>query len=558
MADYLEGSKRQVAELKFLIHDLRVEKFINNIIHFHVTLNTDLEIYNIEQAQAMHTQDLQELKDKAVQMRKALQNYANAVHSFSPEKTIIVLGRQYIDTVFNICQLILNPLWGRSDKVLSFLPPEARSVQSRSHYRNSIRWICGVYYRIKHFYDELNNVDFYHEFNLAEEVYYYTRNVIYGYATEKSSSRVELILEHLESVAVAGNLYRFRRTFFNLVMNSVDALSDKKVGVIKISVIRDKETTRLVVADDGSGMPQEKIDQLLAERNTLDGELHSLGFVFVRQTIKDFGGSLDIQSSAGEGTQITIYLPILDKTIRGRELPKCEQYTVETEYDMPNLQIGYTDLDIEDIQKSKELKPAGQGQADTQGKDAAAPKESSESGTNEKQKDDSQVQERAYGKLVYEDYQNSQSQFPGAIFAMGVTPEGRVDFFTHRGYEKYWNISHEDLSPMYFEATVRGRLEENESKEPELILKAPINRAEYYSFRELDLSPADVDSFIRLVHDEYIQIARKLIQTGMDGGINVHVTDIGKFFSDHGNIFSGDPFPLTELAEQPLFGEQEG
>ena len=40
MTDYKEGIKKEVAEVKFLIHDLRVERFINEVIHFHVTLNT--------------------------------------------------------------------------------------------------------------------------------------------------------------------------------------------------------------------------------------------------------------------------------------------------------------------------------------------------------------------------------------------------------------------------------------------------------------------------------------------------------------------------------------
>ena len=61
MADYKEGIKKEVAEIKFLIHDLRVERFINEVIHFHVTLNTDLEIYSMEQAQILHSHDLQVL-----------------------------------------------------------------------------------------------------------------------------------------------------------------------------------------------------------------------------------------------------------------------------------------------------------------------------------------------------------------------------------------------------------------------------------------------------------------------------------------------------------------
>ena len=136
MADYKEGIKKEVAEIKFLIHDLRVERFINDVIHFHVTLDTDLEIYSVDQAQAMHGEDLHVLRAQAASLRKAFRNYSNAVKNFSPDRTILLTGREYIDTIYSICELILNPLWGRIDKVLDFLPQDSRSVLSRLQYRN--------------------------------------------------------------------------------------------------------------------------------------------------------------------------------------------------------------------------------------------------------------------------------------------------------------------------------------------------------------------------------------------------------------------------------------
>jgi hypothetical protein len=71
MPDYREGVKKEVAEIKFLIHDLRVERFINEVIHFHATLDTDLEIYSVDQAQVLHGEDLQVLKKQAVGLRRA-------------------------------------------------------------------------------------------------------------------------------------------------------------------------------------------------------------------------------------------------------------------------------------------------------------------------------------------------------------------------------------------------------------------------------------------------------------------------------------------------------
>ena len=60
MVDHPEGLKRGVTEIKFLIHDLRVERFVNEVIHFHATANTDLEIHNVEQAQAFHDERSEE------------------------------------------------------------------------------------------------------------------------------------------------------------------------------------------------------------------------------------------------------------------------------------------------------------------------------------------------------------------------------------------------------------------------------------------------------------------------------------------------------------------
>src|SRR3989304_2891286 len=125
MPDYTEGIKKEVAEVKFLIHDLRVEGFVNEILHYHVTLNTDLEIYNIEQAQVLHGADVQELKVTLGVLRRAYQDYSNAVKSFSPDQTVLLLGRRYVDAIDETCHLILSPLWGRSDQGLTFLPDAA-------------------------------------------------------------------------------------------------------------------------------------------------------------------------------------------------------------------------------------------------------------------------------------------------------------------------------------------------------------------------------------------------------------------------------------------------
>ena len=204
MVDYAEGLKKDVAEIKFLIHDLRVQWFFNEVIHYHVTLNTDLEIHGVEQAQILHGADLDDLKSKAREVRKHFKEYSDAVTNFSPDKTVLLSGKRHVQAIFDMCTLILNPLWGRIDRVLSFLPEETRSVRSRSHYRNCIRWICGVYYRLEHFLAEEEGKPIHEEFDVAEDLRDFAQNVLFGYVVERSSARVELRIDRLDLAAAGG------------------------------------------------------------------------------------------------------------------------------------------------------------------------------------------------------------------------------------------------------------------------------------------------------------------------------------------------------------------
>ena len=538
--DYREGIKKDVAEIKFLIHDLRVEGFFNDILHYQVTLNTDLEIYNIEQAQVLHGADVQELKSKLRAARMALQDYSNAVRSFSPDRTVLLLGRRYVDTIHETCHLIFSPLWGRSDQVLAFLPEEARSVRSRRHYRNCISWLYGVHLRIAAFRDEANDAGVNEEFDIAEDIRDFTQDVVRGYVVEKSEARVELLLERMDPAVIVGRRPRFRRMFFNLVMNAVDAMGGRRAGAVRASTIVDGDRVALHVCDDGVGMSPEKIQQLLADRQTLDGEVHSLGFVFVRQTVAEFGGELAIDSTPGDGTTITLRLPYL----KGRILPADPSYLKK--YRLPE---QYRSLPME-----PDAARAVSGRATKPRAAAAAPvpptpPPAPPSGRGGEQ-------ERACGRLLFEAYRKSRAQFPGCIFGMAVTEDDRVEMFTHKPYARDFNISHEDLSPMHFQATYRGRIEEDELKRPIVILKPPQSVGEYFDFKEVAEADRGLDRFTRMVRDEGIRMARKLIATGLDPQIAVLLSGAPRFFASVPEMHGTTPFPLELMARQKLSAEE--
>jgi hypothetical protein len=520
MPDYSEGVKKEVVEIKFLIHDLRVERFINEVIHFHVTLNTDLELCGVDQAQLLHGHDLQVLKEKAVSLRKAFQDYSNAVRNFSPDRTVLLAGRHYVQTIFAVCELVLSPLWGRVDKVLTFLPPDSRSVRARTHYLNCIHFIRGVHYRIQQFLDEQDNKGVYREFDIAAEIEEFVRDVVYGYVMEHGSGRVQIELDRLDPAVVAGNLPRFRRMLFNLVMNAVDAMSNRDAGVVVIGATLEDDHVVMTTRDNGVGMSPEKIKQLLTDRETLDGELHSLGFVFVRQTVREFGADLSIASEVGKGTTMTIRFPCVSGE------PMVSRHArASAGHPVPRL-VG-----------PPSAGPFGHAGA------AAAPAAAPPA-----------IETRRYGRLVVRDYEICEAQYPGAIFAISVTDHGEVEFFAHAPYEKYGATEHAGLSPMFFEVAVRGRMEPDDQKVPVLTLKAPQNVREYFEYKNVPDEERSAATYARMVRDEYVRVARTLVDTGMPAGTIVLVDRLNEFFRGETELARAEPFSLAVLASQPIVG----
>jgi hypothetical protein len=313
-------------------------------------------------------------------------------------------------------------------------------------------------------------------------------------------------------------------------MNAVDALAGRQVGMIQISTETEGDHLILRVRDNGTGMNQEKVQQLLTDKETLDGELHSLGFVFVRQTVEDFKGELSIESEIGKGTTITVRIPYLPNA-KPKPIPesRCAKFDqlIEGDGDASRSQrVGFGDEE----KRAPLVKP---------------PLPADQKNAN-------------YGQMILHDYRISDAPHPGSIFAMAMTDEDQVEYFTHRAYERLWNISHEDLSPTFFEATIRGRLEEDDEKEPVLILKVPQSVREYFEFKEIGEAEHDAGLYVRMVHDELIRIARKLIETGLDTRLGVLLTEAQKFFPGCQELIEVEPFELGVLASQELIPETVG
>jgi hypothetical protein len=105
---------------------------------------------------------------------------------------------------------------------------------------------------------------------------------------------------------------------------------------------------------------------------------------------------------------------------------------------------------------------------------------------------------------------------------------------------------------MFFEATPRGRLEPDEEKRPTLTLKAPQSLREYFEFKGVPEEEWSAATFGRMVRDEYIRVARKLVETGMPPDTVVLIDRLQEFFPDEPDLAQAEPFSLDVLAGRPV------
>jgi signal transduction histidine kinase len=103
------------------------------------------------------------------------------------------------------------------------------------------------------------------------------------------------------------------QVFLNLLVNAADALADRpERGEIRISSAVAGTTVVISFADNGSGIPerirQSIFDPFFTTKGV--GKGTGQGLALARAVLDKHGGSIDVRSVLGEGTEFTLRLPI--------------------------------------------------------------------------------------------------------------------------------------------------------------------------------------------------------------------------------------------------------
>ncbi|WP_438988935.1 sensor histidine kinase [Polaribacter sp.] len=99
------------------------------------------------------------------------------------------------------------------------------------------------------------------------------------------------------------------RIVTNLVKNALQATEKEENPKIDVIVISENNNLKIVVSDNGKGIPKEVKDLIFEPKFTTKTSGMGLGLGMIRNIIEAYKGSISFTSKEGEGTAFTVILP---------------------------------------------------------------------------------------------------------------------------------------------------------------------------------------------------------------------------------------------------------
>ncbi len=130
-----------------------------------------------------------------------------------------------------------------------------------------------------------------------------------------------LIVQHRISVKrslpgfpwhVLGDRFLLEQVFANLIVNAIQSMENAPEKTLHVSTVVNEgsSTVSIVIRDTGCGIPQESLNRVFEPYFTSKKTGIGLGLNFVKTIVKDHCGRVEVESSVGKGTTLTVIFPI--------------------------------------------------------------------------------------------------------------------------------------------------------------------------------------------------------------------------------------------------------
>lgn len=116
-----------------------------------------------------------------------------------------------------------------------------------------------------------------------------------------------------EEIFINGDYNRLSQVIINIIKNSVEAIDNKKCGIIKINGSIKNNDLNIIIEDNGHGISKKNLAKIKQPFYTTKYRGTGLGVSLSDEIIKAHNGTLTYKSIEGIGTKVIIKLPLYGK-----------------------------------------------------------------------------------------------------------------------------------------------------------------------------------------------------------------------------------------------------
>jgi signal transduction histidine kinase len=113
-------------------------------------------------------------------------------------------------------------------------------------------------------------------------------------------------------LTVLGDAVQLQQAVLNLILNALDACSDRTDGSLKVAVSATGKIVTVQVTDNGKGIDPAMAKHLFEAFHTTKADGMGVGLAIVRSILDAHGGTISIQSPKSGGTCMQMTLPLVD------------------------------------------------------------------------------------------------------------------------------------------------------------------------------------------------------------------------------------------------------
>ena len=133
------------------------------------------------------------------------------------------------------------------------------------------------------------------------------------FSNESQEMELELYLSLPgEQYFVYADKNHLMRVFNNLIKNAIQAIPDDRKGIITVQLYKEAEQAYVQVSDNGSGIPDDKVDKVFVPNFTTKSSGTGLGLAISKNIIESVSGAIYFETEVNVGTRFYVKLPLVE------------------------------------------------------------------------------------------------------------------------------------------------------------------------------------------------------------------------------------------------------